>query len=44
MHNDELKYSMHEELLFQCAVLHNWHRISCIKVEKCIDNGYFVEK
>lgn len=22
---------MHEELLIQCAVLHNWHTTSCIK-------------
>jgi hypothetical protein len=34
MYNDELKYSRHEELLLQCAVLRNWHIASCIKVEK----------
>jgi len=41
VYNDELKYSMHEELLFQCAVLHNWHTTSCIKLKKkCVYNGY----
>ena len=34
MYNEELKYSMPFELLFQCIVLHNWLTTSCIKVEK----------